>query len=59
MEEPREEETEEEQNKEDIDQRFQEGLLIKHLSGGIDSQLEMFNIPKVNWNILTHYMLTE
>ena len=51
-EETREEETEEEQNKEDIDQRFQEGLLKKHLSEGIDSQLEMFNIPMVNLNVL-------
>ena len=52
-EETREEETEEEQNKEDIDQRFQEGLLKKHLSEGIDIQLELFNIPKVNLNVLT------
>ena len=56
MEEPREEETEEEQNKEDIDQRFQEGLLTERLSEGIDSQLEMLNVPKVNLNNLTCYV---
>ena len=33
---------------ENVHDKFQDGLLTKHLSKGIDQQLEMFNIDKVN-----------